>query len=781
VRGSAENSSITELVDELLIELGRASGWNRPGRALAALGGYGRGQLAPWSDVDLLFLTGKRSLKIDVDSVLYPLWDLELEVGHALRTPKDCAIVAGQDLTAATALMDARLLMGDEALFNSARKSVELKPGSRAAKRRIAAIAENVETRHERFGSICSLLEPHLKEGKGGLRDLQACRWVLACLGNDADKYFNDRGCSASIQEAERFIFRSRNALHIAAGRKTDHLTFEYHDETASAVLPEKPIDKFFEALHRASHRISSAWKEVADAAAADSGMIFDFAFSSPRNIIDENTAVDEMFKCCSDGKEFPPWLTKWLREADDFASGRAVQRCAIKTFKSRPPLHPLLLELHRLGKLSLFSTDLARVVHQVNYDARHAFTTGIHCIEALKAVEELCLGLRKNDESYLTALANSLPRPGAVRLAALCHDLGKIHGVDGHAAVGVRFVKALAQQLEFCPDDAEFAATLVLKHHLITGIAFGDDLENPASWQKALDGAKNVETLDALTVLSYADLRAVNPFEWTGVWTSWKRDLLVTLHSRARNADSPDGKNEKSSSKRHAAEISEELLKRMPVREANQVPPDLLEKLLSLHASMGNAPAAWHMEDRSHGITEILGVVHSMPRVLSSITGLLALRGFNILSVQLHSWTDGTLHVWMKAAHPGDGKANEALARDLTRSVTGEIDSRPRTGGGLPNARDDALPVQTRVRFLPSESPFYSSLEVRCRDRTGLLRDLTRVFEELAVTVEYALVTTHGPMAQDVFQLKDIFGRKIDSAAKKKAITQEVEKAVEG
>lgn len=783
-RGNGENNSLTALIDELLIHLGKASGWDRPGCALVALGGYGRGRLAPWSDVDLLFLTAKRSRDVDVDSVLYPLWDLDLEVGHALRTPKDCGIIAAEDLTAATAIMDSRLIIGDGELFSAARKKAgTLKPGGRAARRWIEQIGENVQNRHERFGSICSLLEPHLKEGKGGLRDLQACRWVFACQGESAEDFFRERSCAKELAEAEGFIFRARNALHVAAGRKTDHLTFEYHDETASAVMPDEPIGKFFESLHRASHKIASVWKDVAEIAKFPKNRSVFGESPSPVKL-DEESISGGLLKCCNMGAVFPTWLSKWIREAAPDCASRVVLSCAGRAFASNAPLHPFLLELHRLDKLSLFSPDLAAVVHQVNYDARHAFTTGIHCMEALKTVEELLLGFHGGEESYLTGLAASLPRPGAVRLSALCHDLGKINGVAGHAEASGPMVLKLARDLGFDVMAAEFAVHLVSSHHLITGIAFGDDLENPDSWQKAMDGAKTIEALDALAVLSHADLKSVNPLEWTGVWTSWKRDLLVCLHSRARamaeGMNSCETQSRKSSSATPDVEISQDFYEQMPVREADHVPPKLLAKLLELHKKMNDVPAAWHLDARSKGITEILGVIHSMPKVLSSITGFLAQRGFNILSVQLHSWPDGILHVWMRAAHPREGSADSDLTEGLTRSVTGEIDTRPMAGNALPNARNDALPVQTRVRFLPSESPFYTSLEVRCRDRSGLLRDLTCVFEELAVTVEHALVTTHGPMAQDVFQLKDIFGRKIDSAAKKRAILQRVEKAIE-
>ena len=237
-----EPGGLVEILDELLRFLGRESGWDRFGCALVALGGYGRAEMAPHSDVDLLFLIRRDSDAGEIDRVLYPLWDLGLDVGHALRTPADCARMAAQDLTAATAFLDARQLLGDRGLFETTRKKVGLRPGgSRETRRWVPKVLEDVAERRRRFGEVSHLLEPHIKEGSGGLRDLQASRWVLACLGLDPEQDLDPPGDSAAAAHALQFLDRCRSALHMVAGRKTDHLTFEFHQAVAARVIAEVP------------------------------------------------------------------------------------------------------------------------------------------------------------------------------------------------------------------------------------------------------------------------------------------------------------------------------------------------------------------------------------------------------------------------------------------------------------------------------------------------------------------------------------------------------------
>lgn len=772
-----------EVVDELVCWLGSAAGWDRDGRAIVAQGGYGRRQLAARSDLDLLFIVRRGGERPPLEEVLYPLWDLGFDVGHALRTPKECTRMVLSDLTAATALLDARLLLGDDELYRKARDRAGLGAGgSKRLKRWVPSILGDVEDRRLRFGEVSHLLEPHIKEGKGGLRDLQACRWVLACLGEAPDEVLLGLPNGGEILEAEAFLNRTRNVLHVAADRKTDHLTFDHHADVASAALPGSTLSAFFERLHRSSHAIVAAWEEVA-ASAREGGV--PRPGSQPEDARLTVTGLSGRLEhwCRSEGT-FPSDLRRTLRHADRTLLSNAVREAFSRLLHERVPLAPLLMELHSRGALGLLTPALERVAHQVHYDARHAFTTAVHCIETLRAFDDLWLGRLEGTEPYLSRVAASIVRPAATRLAALCHDLGKAHGVQGHAPAGAAMARELATSSGLGTPEAGEVEALVTAHHVIPDIAFGEDLEDPASWEAVRGAAGTPARLDALVALAYADLAATNPS--VGSWNDWRRDLILTLHSRAQGAGGP-GDDRQDRVRRLPASVAPsagaidfgEIWDRIPPREAVQVPPELLARLLELAGELGERPASWHVEVGDDGDVEILGVTLALPKLLSSSTGALTALGFNILAFQVHTWSDGTVHLWLRGGHPGTPPAAETIATALTEAVTGASPPRVTGGTGLKNRRGESVPVETRLRLSESENPFYSVLEIRCRDRRGLMHDLTAVFERLGLTVEYALVTTAGPVAQDVFHLKDIFGGRIEGKEKTRTLLARIEEVI--
>lgn len=767
-------------LDELIGELGRAAGWEGRGRALVALGGYGRRELAPRSDVDLLFLARKRGAGGDVDRVLYPLWDLGLEVGHAVRTPRDCAELA-DDLTVATSLLDSRPLLGDGELVDEARRRAGIAPGgSRRTRRWAAELIRDVAARRARFGEVSHLLEPHLKEGRGGLRDFQACRWLLACLGTDPGRWLDEHPARESVGKAVAFVARARSALHGVAGRKTDHLTFEYHQDVAGRVSPSEPLDVFFQDLHRAGHAISTLWEDCERHAARRGRPGRGLRWG--REAAAEGLSV-RLIGWARAGGGLPSDVEADLRGASGEVPAADLLRASKEILRSRLPWAPLLRELHRLGRLGAVVPEVEALTHHVQYDARHAFTTGVHCIETLGILEDLWLGGLERDEPHLTRIAGAMLQPVAARVAALCHDLGKAATGNDHAEAGADVVRRVAARLELCAEEAEEAVRLVRVHGRFPAVAFGRDLEDPASWEGLRALAPNPATLDAVVALVYADLRATNPGCWSGVWSEWKRDLLLTAHARAFQDDRDHpGREERlrealrSEASRVGLAAPDALWHRIPPREAAQVPPDLLARLLSLSVQLEDESARWHVAARERTV-EVLGAVRPAPGLYSRLFGALASAGLDVLSFQAHTWSDGVVHLWARA------RGGESLpsAEDLLRRLGRPGGRGTGTRGALPNPRREATPVAVRVHLLEDAGPFHSVLELQCRDRPGLLSELAAAFEELRVTLEYALVTTDGPAARDVFHVKDIFGGRIDREQKRRALLERVTEIARG
>lgn len=772
-RGEGRPTAYRELVDGLVSGFATTGGWTGRGRALVALGGYGRGELAPRSDIDLLFLVERHGKDLpSVDAVLYPLWDYGFEVGHAIRTPAECRDLAREDLTAATALLESRCLVGDEMLLDTARRRSGIAPeGTKESRRWVSRIVAEVNRRREHMGEISLLLEPHVKEGKGGLRDFQASRWVLECLGVDPARGIAALPRGEEAASSYQFLSQVRNVLHVVAGRKTDHFTFDFHRDVAAFFCPGDPIETFFARLHAAGHRISSLWDEAV--LASQEAPVRSFPWSRPLADPTAGELERELEQWCRAGGSLAPRVRRALPKLGDHGARDVLVPLAGRLLRSRAPLAPLLHELDRCGKLGAVLPELEAVVHHVRYDARHAYTTGVHCLEALAAVENLWFGLQEKEEPALTRVASRLDQPHVVRLAALCHDFGLDAGPQGHEESGSHVGRSVALRFGFTADEAEAVATLIREHSSLPTIALGSDLESPASWEKARRAAAPPASLDALLVLAYADLSATRPRGAGSAWSEWTRDLVLTLCARADACGAGSGACDN-------VRVPPTAAAGAPRREFSQVPPDLLQRLLSLAAGLGERSSVWEVAFRTQNFVEILGVAHGSPRVLSSTTGVLSALRLDILSIQVHRWRDGTVHLWIRASSSDAPPPTAAIAERLEAVASGAQALPRRSRSALGNPREEAVPVEVRVGLFDGDDPYHSVLDVQCKDRRGLLYDLARVFESLGISVVYALVTTAGPVARDVFHLQDIFGCRIEGEEKVKTLVERVRTAVQ-
>ncbi|RMG92997.1 MAG: ACT domain-containing protein [Candidatus Dadabacteria bacterium] len=776
--GRIDPGGLADVLDRIVRELAEDAGWHRPGRAVVALGGYGRRDMAPRSDVDLLFLTERHRGEPDVEAVLYPLWDLGLEVGHALRTPRDCRDVARTDLTAATALLDARLLCGDPDLLARGLRAAGAAPRpSRRTRAWARAVVADVGTRRTRFGEVSHLLEPHVKEGWGGLRDAHAASWVLACLGLDPRQEIPRLASGPRALEGARFLARVRAALHAAAGRKTDHLTFEHHEPVARLVTPGFPPGELLARVHRAARGIAALWEEVAQAFPRPPGRP-----RPPTGFSSAEEARTALSIRRRGGPAPSPIALDRLAASPGEVRRPALLRVLGEGLRRRAPVHlwfRALLDRELLGDVDPL---LARAAEAVPYDARHAFTVGAHGVESLAAFDRLWLGALEDREPWLTRVAGGLAAPWIVRVAALAHDLGKCLDPDDHARAGAAAARRLGLTLGLSPPEAEEAARLVALHHALPRLAFRQDPEDPRTAAEAWEIAGTPERLDALVVLAYADLAATHPGPVGATWTPWVRGLLLALHARAHATPAAPPLSEADLRKRLAARIGRpdagSLVHEVPRAELLQVPLDLLERLVRMTA---RAPSSddglWEVVTPATGPVEVLGVIpHPPPWALSAASSALSRLGFDVRMFQVHAWSRGCLHLWFRCLPPDPpppvSRVRQALAQALGAGRPGP--RRPR----LPDRRAEATPVATRVS-LTHGSPVHSILEVVCRDRAGLLADLTAALDDLGLRVTQALVTTQGPQARDVFHVQDLLGGRIEGEDKRRKVIDRVHEAI--
>ena len=527
-----------ELVDRCLRELFDAAG-PPPGVALAALGGYGRGELAPASDLDLLIVHRGRAedLRSLAERLLYPLWDAGFSVGHALRTPDECLAFAAGRLDAATSMLDARFLAGDLLVFDEAHRLVRgwLREDPRGF---AARLVEDAREREERAGATSRVLEPDLKEGRGGLRDLHALTWV-ARVAFDGDLgalvgfgLLRDREREA-LEDAWEFLTRARSAIHLETGRRSDRLLLELQPAVAGAMgFVDEPGLTGPDGLMRAVFEHARQVEHVGGA------------------VLDRFLAGDQLVV----GAEVEPTPAGVLRALADLAAGSAppapgfldaveradvpdpvpwddeVREAFLRLLRAGEGAAAALDALDRMGLLVRFLPEWAPVRCRPQRDPYHRSPVDVHLLDTLAGAARL-LEDEDEDDPVVREARRLVPDRDGLLLGALFHDAGKV-GLGGHVAAGVRQARSALDRMGLPPASRDLALFLVEHHLLLSDTATRRDLEDD---DLVLDVAARVGDqgrLAALYLLTVADARATGP----AAWTPWRRTLVRELVAKVQH-----------------------------------------------------------------------------------------------------------------------------------------------------------------------------------------------------------------------------------------------------
>jgi len=583
LQSAAMDRVVAILWERALVEAAR----NHPVRpiALVALGGYGRRELAPFSDVDLLVLhaTGEPPafVKLASERLVYQLWDLNLEVGYSVRDLVACEALAEQDHTARTALLDLRLLGGDAALYRELERE-QLHGLSQARVEGFIAdkIAE-VRGRRERFGDSLYLLEPNVKESEGGLRDLQSglwiarARWKVAGVTELLSRAILPEREIGDLRRARDFLWRVRNEMHYLAGRKWDQLTFDVQPQVARFMgYVEGPdgsdVEQFMRHYYLAAQVVlnacdaivdraleplnASGWRRVAPPAALTGAERTDappraewhlpggeFKVFRGRLTIAEKdvlrrspAALVRLFATADrEQLDLYPYARDQATAAaaelpPDAAADPEVSQELLSCF-SRPGTHGRFLTLmHQLGVLPRLIPEFARVIARRQIDVYHVYTVDVHSLFAVRRLFALRCG--DVQEETLTTLMQGLSRPMGVYLGTLFHDIGKGLGGD-HSVKGAEIAAQACVRLGIDPADAADVEWLVLKHLRLSAIAQRRDLSDAHLIHAFAEECGTVDRLDKLYVLTYADMATVGP----RTWTDWKARLLRELYVKTR------------------------------------------------------------------------------------------------------------------------------------------------------------------------------------------------------------------------------------------------------
>ncbi|MFG2613005.1 [protein-PII] uridylyltransferase [Streptomyces anulatus] len=786
--GPPRRAALARLTDDWLTGLFTAAATRAGvrGAALVAVGGYGRGELSPRSDLDLLLLhdgsADAAALAALADAVWYPVWDLGLALDHSVRTPGEARKTAGEDLKVQLGLLDARPVAGDLGLVASLRTAI-LADWRNQAPKRLPALHELCQERAERMGELQFLLEPDLKEARGGLRDATALRAVAASWVADAPR--------EGLAEARRTLLDTRDALHLTTGRATDRLALQEQDQVAGALGlldADTLLRKVYEAARTVSYATDFTWREVNRVLRARSvrpklRAMFSGglgAKGAPERTPLADGVVDadgEVVLARAARPERDPVLP--LRAAAAAAEAglplsRHLVRHLASTAQPLPvPWPPEAREelvtllgageatvgvweaLEAEGIITRLLPDWERVHCRPQRNAVHTWTVDRHLVEtAVRAA----------------SLTRRVHRPDLLLVAALLHDIGKGWPGD-HSVAGEVIARDMATRIGFDKHDVGVIATLVRHHLLLVETATRRDLDDPATVRSVAEAVSSASTLELLHALTEADALATGP----AAWSSWRASLVTDLVKRVAAVlagESPEEPEETAPSAEHERLAIEALRTGEPV--------------LALHTRPEEPAGDGEVEPVG---VELLIALPDRPGVLPAAAGVLALHRLTVRAADLRAVelpnelgerADLLLLSWRVAAEYGSLPQAARLRADLVRALDGSLDIRARLAereAAYPRRRGVKAPPP-RVTVAAAGSRRATVIEVRAQDAPGLLHRIGRALEQSAVRVRSAHVSTLGANAVDAFYVTGTDGEPLspDRAAE---VAREVEKAL--
>lgn len=798
----------------------------RPRFALTAQGGYGRGELNPCSDVDLLFLYSWRVspfVENATENLLHTLWDSGLQVGHAIRSAADSVRLAESDMRVRTSLLDARFLCGDFALYQEFEKSVASRLLTRGIRRFIREKLEENRARHTRYGGSVYLLEPDVKEGEGGLRDLQTARWIAQArlkirdLDGLAQSGLVSGRDIADLKASQDFLLRVRNELHFSTGKHQDQLTFEQQENVSAALGFQgegslRGVEVFMRTyymhaaqIHRLSeliiHRVMECDKPRFGAAYVFGRTLREgvrltkghLAVTRPEVI---QNSPENLIRIFEDAQQHRCRIThetrSLLRENlhlidDEFRRSAAANLPFFNILKWKESVYETLAEMHRTGVLGAFIPEFGRLLCMVLHDAYHIYTVDQHSLHLIKEIERLRAGEYAEDLPLLTQLGREAENIELLYLGMMFHDVGKGFG-GGHSEIGARMVRPIARRMRLNADDGALVEFLVLHHLLMTHTAFRRDLEDDKTIFDFAKTMGSVSNLKMLYLLTFADVKAVGP----EVWNPWKASLLGELYVKALNILEEAEKGEfrrpdvramirrtqtrvrRQLLKDHGEDAVERFIETMPdryfVATAEELIPahfELMERIQGQKAQV----LVEHTPERD--CTSVIVCCRDRPGLFAAITGVLTALTLNILNARIFTAADGRVLDVFRISHQGRSEVVMAEAKwskfraTLDDVLEGRIDVAQLVRSCKPSLflQKRAPKVSTVVNIDNAVSDDFTVVEIFTEDRIGVLFTITYNLHRLGLSIHVAKISTNVDQVADVFYVTDQDGGKVVDA----------------
>ncbi|MFA9200654.1 MAG: [protein-PII] uridylyltransferase [Cypionkella sp.] len=798
---------------------------------LIAVGGYGRAEMAPHSDVDIAFIHPTRQApwcEQAIEAMLYYLWDLGLKVGHSSRSVDETIRMARADLTIRTALLEGRYVWGDQALYDETVRRFAAEVVAGTEKQFVAEKLEERNARHRRMGDSRYVVEPNVKDGKGALRDLQTLYWIgkyihkVRSAAELVEAGLFTRAEYKSFRRAEGFMLAVRCHLHTLTGRPEDRLTFDLQRAVAARMrFSDRPgksaVERFMQFYFLQAKRVGALTgvflahiDEQFARNRARTGLLASFTprarslkgyrvfggkIAAPSDdwFRADPVRLIELFQLAeAHGLDIhPDTMRLAAREAGLIRQGVREDPRAnalfLELLSGRNDPEGALRWMNEAGVFGRFVPDFGRVVAQMQFDMYHHYTVDEHTIRAIGLLSRIEKGELTADHPRSSKLIHEVASRRVAYVAVLLHDIAKGRGGD-HSLLGGQVAEALCPRFGLDAGETALVAWLVRQHLLMSRTAFKRDLTDPKTIEDFVGQVQGLERLRHLMILTAVDIRAVGP----GTWNSWKGQLLGELYDAAeehlRLGHMRHGRKERVAAKKAAvaavlaerADILAEYADRFDdsywIAEPEDIAALNLVQYARAHESAGELSVHCEVYP-SRGATLVTVIAADHPGLFYRIAGGIHLAGANIIDARIHTTRSGwAVDNFLVQDPQGRPFSEPAQIKRIEQAIADALANRSAlvpelARRPLAHSRAGAFDVRPVVTFDNQASGRFTVIEVNARDRPALLNRLARALFESRLLVFSAHITNYGERAADTFYVTDLTGGKITGAARLKAV----------
>ncbi|HUV50186.1 MAG TPA: [protein-PII] uridylyltransferase [Anaerolineae bacterium] len=805
--------------------------------AIIAVGGYGRQEQCIHSDIDLIFLFNKEIPdKADnlIREVLYPLWDIGLDIGYAARSLKECASLAKKDIEVLTSLLDARFICGISSLYSELMELVRKKILLKQSKKIISALIENNRKRHQRFGDSTYLLEPNLKEGCGGLRDYHTMLWI-AKIKSDIKQprdleyygYLSHEEYNGLIK-ALSFIWHVRNRLQHLAGRKCDHLYFEYQIKLAKDLNFKKengqePVERFLGELHcrmellkeqllmflyEQSHTKRSRLTTKSTKQVKVNGL------SIIRNRLNFRTPEDIL--------SFPGLMIKIFEESarlniplgaeakrlvkdfaylinDDFRSSVSAVKSFQRILVTYAPTLNVLNEMLSTGFLVRFIPEIKGIVNRFQYDEYHLYPVDKHMLRTVQTIKNFGTSKDTSNDPLYGKLYKQITGKKLMLWAALLHDVGKREPGAGHSHRGALIVRSILTAKHLKPEDIETVVFLVENHLFLIKTATRRDINDEQTAINCARNIKDLKHLKMLYLLTVADSISTGPKAWSSWTSALLKNLFLEVHRILEKGElaTEEAIELIKKKKNELFVLTSKLLLPCQDLEAlfNVMSPryllytpaqDMLEHI-RLYKSLGKADFVWNVIKAHDSNTRTVTIcAKDRPGLFSKIAGIFTLNSLDILDTQAYTWKNNIALDIFKVKPPLDQIFEDEkwikAKKNLESALSGKLNLEEALDKKISSCRASKphnLARPHRINVDNKSSSFFTIIEVFTYDFPGLLFKITNTLYRCGLDIRVAKIATKVDQVVDIFYVRDFEGQKIDSVDQISGIKAAIEKVL--